>query len=150
MTLDSGRILGRGLLRMAASPGTTLKRFGLHLKIYFRVFPRDYLGHFLAERDACRVTSWTDALNGIYLLSLLLALPGLVLALRRRQSWALVAWVLYFVVVTNLFFYPSYMPGRYRLPIYPALAALAGLSLSQAGELVASWRGRRGRGARGA
>ncbi len=143
MTRDGGRILGRGLLRMATSPGTTLRRFGLHLKIYFQGFPRFYSAHFLAEADECRVSSWTDALNLIYLLSLLLALPGAVMALRRRQSWPLIAWILFFVVVTNLFFYPSYMPGRYRLPIYPALAALAGLTLSRAGDGLAGWLSRR-------
>ena len=51
---------------------------------------------------------------------------------------ALIAWILFFVVITNLFFYPSYMPGRYRLPIYPALAVLAGLTLSRTGDLLAA------------
>lgn len=131
LTRQSGRILGRGLLRMAASPGTTLARFGLHLKIYFRSFPRVYAAQFLGERDGCRQVAWTDALNLIYLGTLILAIPGAVLALRRRPAWPIVAWVLYFVIVTNLFFYPSYMPGRYRLPIYPALAVLAAVAVSR-------------------
>ncbi len=143
LTLNSGRILSRGLVRMAASPGTTLRRFGLHLKIYFQGFPRFYSAHFLREWEGCRVSSWTDALNLIYLSTLILALPGALLALRRRQSWPLLAWILFFVVVTNLFFYPSYMPGRYRLPIYPALAVLAGLTVSRIGDLLAARRGRR-------
>lgn len=150
LTRDGGRILGRGLLRMAASPGTTLERFGLHLKIYFQRFPRFYAAHFLGEPEGCRVSSWTDASNLIYLLSLILAVPGAVLALRRRQSWPLIAWILFFVVITNLFFYPSYMPGRYRLPIYPALAALAGLTLSRAGEALARRLSRRRKPAGGA
>jgi 4-amino-4-deoxy-L-arabinose transferase-like glycosyltransferase len=150
LTLDSGRILGRGLVRMAASPGTTLRRFGLHLKIYFQRFPRLYSAHFLGESDGCRVSSWTDALNLIYLPTLILAIPGAVLALRRRQSWPLIAWILFFVVVTNLFFYPSYMPGRYRLPIYPALAALAGLALSRTGEALVDLFRRHRRPAAGA
>jgi 4-amino-4-deoxy-L-arabinose transferase-like glycosyltransferase len=145
LTLDSGRILGRGLLRMAASPGATLARFGVHLKIYFQTFPRLYSAHFLGETEGCRVSWWTDALNLIYLLTLALAVPGAWLALRRRQAWPLVAWILYFVVVTNLFFYPSYMPGRYRLPIYPALAVLAGLTLSRAAGALAAYRLRRPR-----
>ena len=143
MTRDGGRILGRGLLRMAAEPGITLRRFALHLKIYFRGFDRAYSAHFLGESEGCRVSSWTDALNVLYLTTLILALPGALLALRRRQSWPLLAWILFFVVVTNLFFYPSYMPGRYRLPIFPALAVFAGLTVSRAGDLVAAWLGRR-------
>ena len=145
LTLASGSILGRGLVRMAASPGATLQQFGLHMKIYFRGFPRSYAAHYLDEIDGCRVSSWTDALNLIYLATLILALPGVVLALRRRSAWPLVAWVLYFVVVTNLFFYPSYMPGRYRLPIYPVLAVLAGLGVSWLGGLLADRLGRRRR-----
>jgi 4-amino-4-deoxy-L-arabinose transferase-like glycosyltransferase len=143
LTRDSGRILGRGLLRMAASPGTTLKRFGLHLGIYFRPFPRFYAAQYLPERRGCPLSTWTDAFNGVYLLVLVLAIPGAVLAIGRRQAWPLIAWVLFFVVVTNLFFYPSYMPGRYRLPIYPVMAALAGLTLSRVGEVVASRLSRR-------
>ena len=145
LTRAGGRILARGLWRMAASPGATLERFGLHLRIYFQPFPRLYPAHFLAEREGCRVSMWTDAFNLLYLLVLILAVPGAVLALRRRRAWPLIAWVLFFVVVTNLVFYPSDMPGRYRLPIYPALAALAGLTLSRSGEWLASvlsWRRR--------
>ncbi len=149
LTLESGSILGRGLLRMAASPGATLARFGLHLKIYFQAFPRLYSAHFLGETEGCRVSAWTDALNLVYLLTLVLAVPGALLALRHRQAWPLVAWILYFVVVTNLFFYPSYMPGRYRLPIYPALAVLAGLTLSRAAGALAAYRARRLPGAGG-
>ena len=150
LTRDSGRILGRGLWRMVTTPGTTLERFGLHLKIYFQGFPRSYVTHFLQERSGCRVVAWTDALNFVYLLTLVLAIAGAALAIRRRQSWPLLAWILFFVVVTNLFFYPSYMPGRYRLPIYPALAAFAGLAVSRVVTALATWRQRRRRPAGGA
>ncbi len=131
LTRASGRILRRGLGRMAANPRRTLRLFGRHLAIYFQPFPAYYARSFLPEEDGCIAAAWTDALNTIYLASLLLALAGALLAARTRGSWPLLWWIVYFVVVTNLFFYPSYMPGRYRLPIYPALAALAGLAISR-------------------
>ena len=47
--------------KKTASPGTTLRRFGLHLKIYFQGFPRSYTAHFLREHRGCRLAAWTDA-----------------------------------------------------------------------------------------
>ena len=107
---------------------------------YGIAYLRDWiLNHWLLAESFETSAAWTDALNFVYLLTLALAAAGAALAIKRRPSWPLLAWILFFVVVTNLFFYPSYMPGRYRLPIYPALAAFAvGLiTIGQAGAVVA-------------
>jgi len=116
---------------MVRTPVATIRHTAANLVDYLRPFPQDYVRVYLGEERPRRVVFWTDTMNLGYVLSLGLGLLGVVGTIRDRRTWPLLCWLAFNTVVLTVLFFPSFMPGRFRLGSMPVVMLFAGVALER-------------------
>lgn len=108
------------------APAQTLRDTLANLGTFFAPFEPWYLERLAPEPHFRRLHLLTDAMNVVYLAILGTGLLGAVLVLRDHRGWFLLLWIALVTGAVCGLLQPDFIPGRYRLPIMPALAILAG------------------------
>lgn len=128
LTRRSGEIFGQGLLAMARSPVAEAERFGAMLRRSWTPAPNAYVGMVVGESRTCRVARLTDLRNASIIATLALGGLGMLLALRRRESWPTMLWPPFTLLAINLLFHPEL---RYTFTYLPVILPFAGLALAR-------------------
>lgn len=119
-------ILGAVVRSKLDDPVGTLHRTLGNLGTFFAPFDSWYLEQLAPEGRFVRLHLLTDAMNLVYLWTVGCGALGAALALRDRRGWFLLLWIALVTGAVCVLLQPDFIPGRYRLPIMPALAILAG------------------------